>query len=66
MLSQRAKYALKAMICLAENSGPEPMSVTEIYHHLSVSELKIYQAAHQLIRSGHLTMSGPLMAEMVA
>ncbi len=43
-----------------------PMSVTEIYHHLSVSELKIYQAAHELIRSGHLTMSGPLMAEKVA
>ena len=30
MLSQRAKYALKAMICLAEHRGPEPMSVTEI------------------------------------
>jgi Rrf2 family protein len=30
MLSQRAKYALKAMICLAEHPGPEPLSVTEI------------------------------------
>ena len=30
MLSQRAKYALKAMICLASHSGKEPLSVTEI------------------------------------
>ncbi len=30
MLSQRAKYALKAMICLAGHSGPGPLSVTEI------------------------------------
>lgn len=30
MLSQRAKYALKAMICLAEQRGSEPLSVTEI------------------------------------
>jgi Rrf2 family protein len=30
MLSQRAKYALKAMICLAGHGGPGPLSVTEI------------------------------------
>jgi Rrf2 family protein len=30
MLSQRAKYALKAMIYLASHKGPEPMSVTGI------------------------------------
>lgn len=30
MLSQRAKYALKAMICLARHNGPGPLSVTEI------------------------------------
>ena len=30
MLSQRAKYALKAMIRLARHEGPEPLSVTEI------------------------------------
>ena len=30
MLSQRAEYALKAMICLAGHSGPGPLSVTEI------------------------------------
>jgi Rrf2 family protein len=30
MLSQRAKYALKAMICLAGHPGPAPLSVTDI------------------------------------
>src|ERR1700755_2176241 len=30
MLSQRAKYALKAMIRLARHEGPETLSVTEI------------------------------------
>jgi Rrf2 family protein len=30
MLSQRAKYALKAMLCLAAHKGPESLSVTEI------------------------------------
>lgn len=30
MLSQRAKYALKAMLCLAAHTEPEPLSVTEI------------------------------------
>lgn len=30
MLSQRAKYALRAMICIARHSGPNPLSVTAI------------------------------------
>ena len=43
-----------------------PMSVMELYQHLSVSEVKIYQAAHELIRSGHLTLFGSVLAEKVA
>jgi Domain of unknown function (DUF4388) len=43
-----------------------PMSVVELYQHLSVSELKIYQAAHELTRSGHVTLSGPLIVAKVA
>lgn len=43
-----------------------PMSFPELYQHLSVSELKIYQAVRALIRSGHLTLSEPQIAEKVA
>jgi CRP-like cAMP-binding protein len=43
-----------------------PMSVADLYQHLSVSELKIYQAVRELVRSGQLTLSEPTMTEKVA
>jgi len=43
-----------------------PMSVTELYQHLAVSELKIYQAVCELVRSGHLVLSDSISAEKVA
>ena len=43
-----------------------PMSVAELYQYLSVSELKIYQAVRELMRSGHLIFSEPVLVEKVA
>lgn len=34
-----------------------PMSLRQLYQHLSVSELKIYQAVNALLHSGHLKIS---------
>ena len=50
MLSQRAKYALKAMICLAEHRGPEPMSVTEIARAARVPRAFLEQILSDLKR----------------
>ncbi|MGI9086900.1 MAG: cyclic nucleotide-binding domain-containing protein [Chthoniobacterales bacterium] len=40
-----------------------PMSLPQLYQHLSVSELKIYQVASLLLRSGHLEISTSAVAE---
>jgi Rrf2 family protein len=50
MLSQRAKYALKAMICLAEYRGLEPMSVTEIARKARVPRAFLEQILSELKR----------------
>ena len=50
MLSQRAKYALKAMICLAEHRGPEPLSVTEIARATRVPRAFLEQILSDLKR----------------
>jgi CRP-like cAMP-binding protein len=36
-----------------------PMSLADLYQHLSVSELKIYKAVRELVRAGHLALSAP-------
>lgn len=41
-----------------------PMSLRQLYQHLSVSELKIYQAANALMHSGHLKLSAPTPMEL--
>jgi CRP-like cAMP-binding protein len=43
-----------------------PMSIDQLYQHLSVSELKIYQAVRALIRSGHLSLPSSPILEIVA
>ena len=50
MLSQRAKYALKAMICLAEHEGPAPLSVTDIAQRAAVPRAFLEQILSDLKR----------------
>lgn len=50
MLSQRAKYALKAMICLAGHTEPEPLSVTEIAKRAKVPRAFLEQILSDLKR----------------
>jgi Rrf2 family protein len=50
MLSQRAKYALKAMICLAGHSGPGPLSVTEIAHSAKIPRAFLEQILSDMKR----------------
>jgi Rrf2 family protein len=50
MLSQRAKYALKAMICLAAHTEPEPLSVTEIAKRAKVPRAFLEQILSDLKR----------------
>jgi Rrf2 family protein len=50
MLSQRAKYALKAMICLAARRGTEPASVTEIARKANVPRAFLEQILSDLKR----------------
>jgi Rrf2 family protein len=50
MLSQRAKYALKAMICLAGHAGPESLSVTEIAKRANVPRPFLEQILSDLKR----------------
>ena len=50
MLSQRAKYALKAMICLASDCGPEPLSVTEIARRAKIPRAFLEQILSDLKR----------------
>jgi Rrf2 family protein len=50
MLSQRAKYALKAMICLAGHKEPEPLSVTEIAKRANVPRAFLEQILSDLKR----------------
>lgn len=55
MLSQRAKYALKAMLCLAEHKGPMPLSVTDIARRAHVPRAFLEQILSDLKRRGLLT-----------
>jgi Rrf2 family protein len=50
MLSQRAKCALKAMICLAAHTDPHPLSVTEIAKRANVSRAFLEQILSDLKR----------------
>jgi Rrf2 family protein len=50
MLSQRAKYALKAMLCLAAHSGPESLSVTEIARRANAPRAFLEQILSDLKR----------------
>jgi Rrf2 family protein len=54
MLSQRAKYALKAMICLASHPGPEPLSVTGIAAQAKIPRAFLEQIFADLKRSNLL------------
>jgi len=54
MLSQRAKYALKAMICLAAHTDPNPLSVTEIAKRANVPRAFLEQILSNLKRSNLL------------
>lgn len=55
MLSQRAKYALKAMICLAEHVEPEPLSVTEIAQRANIPRPFLEQILSDLKRRNLVT-----------
>ncbi len=48
------------------NLFSRPRSILELYGNLSVSELKIYQAVRELVRSGHLTLSCDPPVEKIA
>ena len=50
MLSQRAKYALKAMIALAGDRGPQPLSVTDIAKRANVPRAFLEQILSDLKR----------------
>jgi Rrf2 family protein len=50
MLSQRAKYALKAMLCLAEHKGEAPLSVTDIAQSANVPRAFLEQILSDLKR----------------
>ena len=50
MLSQRAKYALKAMIALASDRGPQPLSVTDIAKRANVPRAFLEQILSDLKR----------------
>jgi Rrf2 family protein len=50
MLSQRAKYALKAMIALARHRGDTPMSVTDIAEEANVPRAFLEQIVSDLKR----------------
>jgi Rrf2 family protein len=50
MLSQRAKYALKAMLCLAEHRGDMPLSVTDIAQRAKVPRAFLEQILSDLKR----------------
>ena len=50
MLSQRAKYALKAMIALAAERGPKPLSVTDIAKRAKVPRAFLEQILSDLKR----------------
>ena len=50
MLSQRAKYALKAMIALAGDSGLQPLSVTDIAKRANVPRAFLEQILSDLKR----------------
>jgi Rrf2 family protein len=50
MLSQRAKYALKAMIALAGDRSPKPLSVTDIAKRANVPRAFLEQILSDLKR----------------
>jgi Rrf2 family protein len=50
MLSQRAKYALKAMIALARHRGAEPLSVTDIAAQARIPRAFLEQIVSDLKR----------------
>jgi Rrf2 family protein len=50
MLSQRAKYALKAMICLAGHEGTAPLSVTDVARSANVPRPFLEQILSELKR----------------
>ena len=50
MLSQRAKYALKAMIVLARHRGPQPLSVTDIAEQARIPRAFLEQIVSDLKR----------------
>jgi Rrf2 family protein len=50
MLSQRAKYALKAMICLAAHQGTAPLSVTDVARTANVPRPFLEQILSELKR----------------
>lgn len=50
MLSQRAKYALKAMISLAADRGAKPLSVTDIAKRANVPRAFLEQILSELKR----------------
>ena len=54
MLSQRAKYALKAMLYLAEKKGEQPVSVTDIALGANVPRAFLEQILSDLKRRGLL------------
>ncbi len=57
MLSRRAKYALKAMIALAEHRGPEPLSVTDLAERAAAPRAFLEQILSDLKRRNLLVSS---------
>lgn len=52
MLSQKAKYALKALFVLGEHQGPEPMLIAEIAERASVPRKFLEQILLEMKRRG--------------
>ena len=50
MLSRRAKYALKAMICLAQSQDPAPLSVGDVARRTNVPQPFLEQILSELKR----------------